>query len=247
MISYLRKNPTATYLQIKKDTKIKTERIYPKLGLKEAYKNAGIPLSKNLSKRTRKQMFNEIIEFIKTNPTATTVQIKKELGIDIPKTFKTIKAAYEAAKIPYKPKIYISGCALPEIKNRAAKFEDLVLDILKKEGKIIKSVVTKEGKRADALWYFKNKKYVVEIKDYTKKKITDTDIKQILMYMISLNCKNGLLIHKYHKEKINKLNIKDYKIIILPFDKINQGNVVYPGRIIGSRPTDPGSNPGVPI
>lgn len=99
LINYLRKNPNATYRGIRQDTKIKVERLYPKNGMKSAYIKAGIQFSKSLQKRTREQMVNEVIEFIRSNACANTISIKKELRIDIPKIFGTISKAYKVAGI----------------------------------------------------------------------------------------------------------------------------------------------------
>ena len=93
LVRYIRNNPTATYKKIKEDTKIKVERVFPK-GMKDVYRAANIPFPKALRKRTKDQMLNEVIEFIRNNPTtANTVTIKRGLGIHISRTFKTIKKA----------------------------------------------------------------------------------------------------------------------------------------------------------
>jgi hypothetical protein len=51
---YIKNNSTCIYKNIKEDTKINIERIYP--GMKEVYMDAGVSLSKSLRKRDRKQI-----------------------------------------------------------------------------------------------------------------------------------------------------------------------------------------------
>lgn len=219
LFEYLRKNPNATYIQIKRDTKLKVERIFPR-SMKDAFIAAGIPLSKSLRKRSRDQMLKEVIEFIGNNPHANTITIKKELGIDIPKTFKRIKEAYKVAGVEYIPNISVGGTALPEIRLRAINFEDEVTNFLGNKGKVIRKVKLKRKKQVDALFYYQTERYVIEVKNYIRKKITFSDIKQTLSYMKELNCKNGLIIHTYPKDEIDVFNLEDYQIKIVPYSKL---------------------------
>lgn len=223
LLDYIRKNQNATYRQIRKDTKIKVERIFPGM-MKEAWKAAGVPFSKHLRKRTRSQLIKEVIECIKRNPTMNTVIIKKELGIDIPKVFGKIENAYKIAGVTYKPNINVVGIALPEIQLRANNFEKEVADFLRSKGRLRRNVKIYRNKRADALFYYKGRRYVIEVKNYIKKKLTFSDIKQVIGYMKALNCYNGVLIHSYNTAVIDNLSFGDYKIKIVPYKRLIQKN-----------------------
>lgn len=100
---YLRENPQATYKQIRKDTKIRLEREYKRgIGcMKEAYLDAGVPFSKFLRRRSRKQIIQEVIEFVKKNPNATVIEIQKQTNASVPKIFGSIKNVYEIAGLKY--------------------------------------------------------------------------------------------------------------------------------------------------
>lgn len=335
LIKYLRKNPIATYRQIKEDTKIKVERIYPKNSMRQAYLKAGIPFSKSLRKRTRKQMFEEVIKFIKKNPTATTVNIIKELGINIPRVFGTIVNAYSAAGIKYpryfskifynksdrmkdvikyiksnplasvveinknlklsthklfsnmnklyekagikyinghlkrtlkkrkliinyikenplatqweinkkcnthvqelfkggireayklarigypKERLIIYGAAKKNIRLSAKKFEDNIVRILKKYGRVKRSVKTKRG-IADVLFHKDDKKFIIEIKNFITKPISFSEIKQLYKYMVDLNYNKGILICKNPNKKKKVYIGKNNKIFILTINE----------------------------
>ena len=330
LVRYIRNNPTATYKKIKEDTKIKVERVLPK-GMKDVYRAANIPFPKALRKRTKDQMLNEVIEFIRNNPTtANTVTIKRGLGIHISRTFKTIKKAYNAAGVKYKypvnkgtrkerkqriieliksnpsitvveiykrshlkpynyfksvyhaynegsikkikreekrkqvinyiksntnstqRKINLScrthvqelfnrgifeaynkarvkypfsrlkkhGTTIKRIKDRANRFEETISNKLSAYGKVKRNVRTKRG-IADVILETKNKKIIVEIKDYRHKEISVSQVNQLNMYLEDVRCNFGLLIcHK--KPKRDYFTIGENKIFIISKEEINK-------------------------
>lgn len=221
--SYLRQHPNATCQQIRDEIRLRLERIYTNGNcVKNAYLDANIPFSKALNKRTKQQMKEQVIEYIKTHKNANTVSIKKDIGIDIPKTFKTIRKAYNDAGIEYNPSYDVSGSALTEIRKRSIRFENKIFTNLEKFGNLKRKVKTINKKEADGLLIYKNQRIIIEIKNYTKRNITFSEIKQIKGYMDCLECKKGLIIHSFNKnKKLKMININDSEIGVLHFDQIN--------------------------
>ncbi|MFH1840408.1 MAG: restriction endonuclease [Nanoarchaeota archaeon] len=217
--NYIKKNPNATYREIRKNTKLKVERLFPGC-MKGAYNAAGVPFSKHLSKRTKEEMLRTVIKFIKKNPSANTVIIKRELEIEIPKTFGRLKEAYRVAGVEHVPKIKVSGTAIPEIRMRSIDFENKVIKFLESKGKVKSKIRTKKGKQADALFYLGDKTYVIEIKNYVKKKITLSEIKQIIRYMEELNHKDGILVHSYDSDKVRYFSSRQFKVKVVSYKKL---------------------------
>jgi len=334
LLDYLQKNPEATHRQIKKNTKIKVERVFLR-GMKEAYEKAGIPFSKPLLKRDRRQQMREVLGYIRNNlgcslfeiqkktginiprllskvgltykkkkincprkkeeirgeiinlikmdPLLTCLEIDKKLGIDIHKYFKNMEEIYKRAGVEYieghkkclikkrievinylkdnilatqweinknchthiqeifkggireaytkanikypeeRRKIY--GAAKKEVKDRALKFEDEMIEILSRFGNIkkyfrIKNLV------ADAILKMNNKNYIVEIKDYRSKPITFSEVKQLNNYIENTpNCNDGLLVCRY-KGKKDKFYIGQNEIFIITKEDLLKGGVV---------------------
>jgi hypothetical protein len=221
--NYLKQNPTATYNQIRKDTKLKLERIYGKNCVKNAYLDAKIPFSKPLLKRTKTEMRKQTIKYIQNNPkTANTVTILKNINVNIPRTFGTIREAYKLAKVEYFPQYKIHGSALYKIRRRAVEFETNILTYLEKFGKVKKKIRLSNRKEVDGLLIYKNQKFVIEIKNYIKKNITLSEIKQLIGYMKYMNCRKGLIIHSYPKNKKSKrIKIKDLEITLIYHNQLN--------------------------
>ena len=65
--------------------------------MKEAYEAAGIPLSKNLTKRRKSLQKKDVINFIKLNPNSTVSEIQKKTSTNIPRLFGSITVAYNIA------------------------------------------------------------------------------------------------------------------------------------------------------
>ena len=100
IIEFLKKNPTATYKEIRKETKLHPERLF-KGGLKEAYNKAEIKPPRTFDKKTKEEKRKIIINYIKKNPTAGGHTIKKDTKINFQTIFKTTKELYESAGINY--------------------------------------------------------------------------------------------------------------------------------------------------
>jgi hypothetical protein len=112
------------------------------------------------------------------------------------------------------------GTALIEIKKRAKDFEKEISEKLVKYGSVNRYVKTRRGV-ADIVLERKNKKIVIEIKDYQQKEISISQVKQLNKYLEDLNCRVGLLIcHK--KSKKDKFIIGKNKIFILEKQELNK-------------------------
>lgn len=189
---YIHNNPQCTYLDIKRDTKIKIERIYK--NMKEAYKDAKIKLSRNLIKRDKVKQKIDAINFIKNNPLCTVTEIQNKTKINIIRLFGSIVNAYEAAGIKYSEKESTSGVVNPSVAERCHKFEKRIVKLLGNLGEVKPKIRTSVG-IVDCLFKYHGNIFVVEIKDFRgKNNITMFEIKQLIRYMDALNYRNGLLI-----------------------------------------------------
>ncbi len=184
-------HPNCTVLQIRKATKLKVERYYK--NLKEAYLDAGVPLSKNLTKRNLEEHRKQVIELIKNSEECTVPDIER-IGINIYRTFGSIKNAYLSAGVIYRKKEPKSGVIVPEIAQRAHNFEREVFDLLTNLGQVQRYVKTTEG-TVDCLLHTVSASYAVEIKDYrAKNNVGLYEFRQLVRYMKALNLENGMII-----------------------------------------------------
>ena len=214
---YIHNNANCTYRDIKRDTKIKIERIYR--NMKEAYKDANVKLSKNLTKRNIGEQKRDVLSFIKNNPVCTVTEIKNKTKVNVHRVLGSIVTAYEAAGIKYPEKEVTSGVMNPFVLERCNKFEKRIIKLLGNLGEIKPKVRTTAG-ITDCLFKYNNEVFVVEIKDFRgKNNITMFEIKQLVKYMRALNHKKGLLIcpkGSFPKRKNSrKLYIDDQIIKIL--------------------------------
>ena len=99
IIEFLKKNPNATYWQIRKEIKLHPERLFK--SLEEAYRLAGIKPPRTFARKTKDERKRIIIEYIKKHPTAGGQHIQKDTKIIIKNAFSNTKEAFETAGIPY--------------------------------------------------------------------------------------------------------------------------------------------------
>ncbi len=190
---FIKNNPNCTHKDIKKATKIKLERIYS--NMKEAFKNAGVSLTKNLTKRNRKEQIRDVIKFIKENPGCTVTDVYNKTGVTVQRVFGSILRAYELAGVEYPKREIKDGIRNPIVVKRCRDFEKETIKRLQRIGRVIPKFRLIDGKVIDAVLKINKKMYVVEIKDFrSRNNITMSQIKQVLNYMGSLNCKNGVII-----------------------------------------------------
>lgn len=212
---YIRNNPNCTYRNIRKGTKIKIERIYK--NMREAYKDAKVNLSKNLTKRNKKEQKRDAINFIQNNPFCSVTEIQNKAKVNVERIFGNIINAYKSAGIEYPKRETKDGVMNPSVIKRCNEFEKRIIKLLESLGKVNPKIRIPSG-IVDCLFEYKNKTFVVEIKDFRgKNNITMFELKQLVRYMKDLNCKKGLLIcpkESFPKRKnsrniyIGRLNIK---------------------------------------
>jgi len=189
---YIRNNPSCTYLDIRRDTKLKVERFFK--NMPDAYNAAGVKLPKRLRKRGTEGQKSSVINFIRHNTACSVPEIQKSTGVNVIRTFGSILHAYRAADVKYPKREVTSGVANPFVVERCNEYEKRVVQLLSSLGDVKAKVRTTAG-IVDCLFRYENKTYAVEIKDYRgANNITMHEIKQLIKYMQVLHCNNGLLI-----------------------------------------------------
>lgn len=222
--NYIRQNPTCRYEDIKRDTKIKIERFYK--NMRDAYESAGVPLTKNLTRRNKDKQKKDVISFIRNNQGCTVTEIQNNTGVCIPRTFGSILDAYSAAGVPYIKKDITRGVQNPFVVKRCREYEKKVVRILSRLGKVNYHVRTAAG-IIDCLLTYNDRTFVVEIKDFrSRNNITMSQLKQLARYMGALNCEYGLLIcpkQSFPKRKNTRnIQIHNRKITILSLEDLRR-------------------------
>ena len=162
--------------------------------MKEAYKDAGVKLSKNLTKRSKKEQKRDAINFIKNNPSCSVTEIQNRTKVNVERIFGSIIMAYKSASVDYPQRKIKDGVMNPSVIKRCNEFEKRVIKLLESLGEVKPKIRTSKG-IIDCLFIYKNNKYIVEIKDFRgKNNITMFELKQLMRYMKDLGCKKGLLI-----------------------------------------------------
>lgn len=226
IIRLVKENPLITISEIIKKTKTQPYNFFKSIN--EIYKEANTPAIKSRKKwKLKKQQ--EIIEYIKKNPLATQREINKACKTHIQQTFrKGIFEAYERAEIkfPYE-RLKLYGIGIKNIRNRAKTFENEIAIKLSGYGKVNRLVKTKRG-FADIIFERKDKKAIIEVKDYRNKDISISQINQLNKYLEDCECKLGFLIcHK--KPKKDKFLINKNKIFILNKEELNKIPIIMSG------------------
>jgi hypothetical protein len=219
IINLIKENPLITTQEIIK--KIKTQPYNFFKNVNEIYEIAGIPLV-NFREKWKLKKQQKVITYIKENPLATQREINKSCRTHVQNIFDNgIFEAFKKSKIEYPyERLKLYGIGLKEVRNRARIFEEKISRKLSRYGKINRLVKTKRG-FADILIERKNKKAVIEIKDYQKKEISIAEIKQLNNYLEDFKCCLGILIcHK--KPKKDTFLIGKNKIFVLTKDELDK-------------------------
>jgi len=222
IIKTIRENPYITIPELTKKTRTHPYRLFKNFN--EIYEKAGIQKI-NQGEKIKNRKRKDVINFIKGNNLATQREINKVCKTKVQEIFKKgIFEAYKKARVKYPfERLKLYGTALSEIKKRARDFEEQISVILSGYGKVNRLVKTKRGV-ADIILERKNKKIVIEIKDYQNKEVSFSQVKQLNKYLEDLNTNLGILIcHK--KPKKDKFIIGKNKVFILEkqeIDKINK-------------------------
>ncbi len=229
IIILIKENPLISVSEIVSKTKTNPYRLFKDIN--EIYKEAGIKTIKKEEKWKLKKQ-KEIIEFIKKNPLATQREINKSCNTHVQDLFdKGIFEAYERAgvKFPFE-RLKLYGIGIKKIRDRAKSFEDEIAIKLSGYGSVNKFVKTKRGV-ADIILERKNKKIIIEVKDYKNKEISISQIKQLNKYLEDINCNLGFLVcHK--KPKKDKFLIGKNKIFILEKQELKKIPEITDGLVI---------------
>ena len=114
IIEFLKKNPNATHLELKKNGLNHIERLF-KRGLGEAYDLAKIKIPRTFRRKNVKERRQEIIDYIKKHPQIGGQNIVRDTKINISSAFKSIKEAFEAANVEYEADItLLAQLAVPK-------------------------------------------------------------------------------------------------------------------------------------
>jgi hypothetical protein len=122
---------------------------------------------------------------------------------------------------------------LKRIRNRAKTFEEEIAIKLSGYGKVNRLVKTKRG-FADVILERKNKKVIIEIKDYKDKEISISQVMQLNRYLEDCECNLGFLIC-HNKPKKDKFLIDKNTIFILDKEELNQIPNLMDSGTIGQR------------
>jgi len=219
IINFIRENPLISLSEIIKQTKVNPYRFFKNMD--EIYTKAGIKNVKWSDKRILKKQI-KVIEFIKQNPLATQREINLGCKTHVQNTFKKgIFEAYEKAGVNFPfERLKLYGVGLEKIRNRAKTFEEEIAIKLSGYGKVNRLVKTKRG-FADVILERKNKKIIIEIKDYKDKDISISQVMQLNKYLEDCECNLGFLIC-HNKPKKDKFLIDKNTIFILDQEELNK-------------------------
>jgi Holliday junction resolvase len=99
IINYIKKNPNATYKDIRRYTKLHPERYFK--SLKDAFKKAGIKPPRTFDIKTREEKRRIIIDYIRKHPGVGGHTIAKKTKINPSNVFERMEEAYCLAGIRY--------------------------------------------------------------------------------------------------------------------------------------------------
>lgn len=219
VINLVKNKPETTFEDISKELKLNPFKLFRNFN--EIYRLADMKYISGTHKRALKKK-KIIIEYIQNNPSTTQREINKKCHTRIQGLFdKGIFGAYKEANIDFPfERLKLHGSAIDNIKQRANNFEGEIARKLSCYGTVSRLIPTKRGV-ADIILERKDKKIIIEVKDYLNKEISIHEIKQLNKYLEDCNCNIGFLIcHK--KPKKDKFLIGKNKIIVLGESEIDK-------------------------
>ena len=219
IIKMIQENPLTSIEEITKKVRTQPYKIFKNIN--EIYKEAGVnPIKKRDKWKLKKQQ--EVIKYLKKNPLATQREINKACKTHVQIIFKKgIFEAYDKAEIkfPYE-RLKLYGVGIKNIRERAKSFEDEMAIKLSGYGKVNRLVKTKRG-FADIILERKDKKIIIEIKDYKNKEISLSQVMQLNKYLDDCECNLGFLIC-HNKPKKDIFLIGKNKIFILEKEELKK-------------------------
>ena len=226
IIKIVRENSLISIDEITKKSRTQPYNLFKNMN--EIYKKAGVnPVKKRDKWKLKKRQ--EVIEYIKENPIATQREINKSCKTHVQLIFnRGIFEAYDKARIkfPYE-RLKLYGIGIKRIRERAKNFEDEMAIKLSGYGKVNRLVKTKRG-FADIILERKDKKAVIEIKDYQDKEISISQINQLNKYLEDVECTLGFLIC-HNKPKKDSFLMNKNKIFILDKEELDKIPIIMSG------------------
>lgn len=219
IIELIKGDPLITIPEIIEKTRTRIDNYFK--NMKEIYDKARIEfIGGHEKQRLRKKRL--VLEYINKNPLSTQREINKVCKTHVQEIFNDgIFEAYNLAGVnfPYE-RLSLYGAATKEIRKRSENFEDLISTKLQGYGRVNRLVKTKRG-FADIIFERKNKKAIIEIKDYRAKEISVSQVNQLLKYLEDCNCNLGVLIcHK--KPKKDRFLFGNNKIFVIEKSELNK-------------------------
>jgi len=192
IIAFVRNNPLSGVEEIGRLTRTHPYELFK--NIKAIYNEAGIPyLGKGIKRKLSKQ--EEIIRFIRNNRFATQREVNRACKAKVQEVFsKGIFEAYEKAGVNFPfERLNLHGAALKTIKDSAILFEEQIARGLSCYGSVKRLVKTQRG-IADIIFERKNKKVVLEIKDYKSHEISVSQVNRLNKYVDDIGCEIGFLV-----------------------------------------------------
>ena len=221
VIELIKKEPNTTIEEIREKLSINPYKIFKNIN--EIYKLAKIEEIPRHKKRALRKK-ETVLRYINNNPSATQREINKNCHTRIQGLFQEgIFGAYKKAGINFPfERLKLHGSAINEVKQRANNFEEEIAKKLSCYGNVLRLVKTKRGV-ADIILERKDKKIIIEVKDYLNKEISIHEIKQLNKYLEDFNTEIGFLIC-HTKPPKDKFLIGKNKIIII--EAHNLGKII---------------------
>ena len=218
VVKLVKQNILITSDEIMAITKTHLYRLFKNMD--EVYMLAGANIKKGSKRKLKKRL--EIIKFIKLNPFATQREINKSCKTHVQLTFdRGILEAYELAEVNYPyERLKVHGAVIKDIRGRAKSFEEDVANRLQGYGSVNRLVKTSSG-FADIILERKNKKTIIEVKDYLAHEISVSQIKQLNRYLEDCNIHVGFLVCRKKPSK-DKFLIGKNTIYILTIEELNK-------------------------
>jgi predicted HTH transcriptional regulator len=219
ILEMIKDNPNSTIQELSKATKTNLYHLFKNLD--EVYDKAGVKRI-GLGKKRKIRKKEEIIRFIQKNTLATQREINKNCKTKVQEIFDYgIFEAYKQAEVNYPyERLKVHGSAVKEIKRRAKQFEEVIAVKLSGYGHVNRLVKTSRG-IVDIIFERKDKKAIIEVKDYLIKEISFSEVKQLNKYLEDCDCNLGFLIC-HNKPQKDRFLIGKNKIILLSEFELNQ-------------------------
>lgn len=219
ILETIRKNPTMNFVEL---SRVLNMSIYHHFhDIRQLYREAGVKyLGKGIKRKIKKQ--NMVIEFIKKNPLATQREINRACETKIQELFDGgIFTAYKSANVRFPfERLTIHGIAIKDVRDSAVRFEKEIAQKLSGFGTVNRLVKTKRG-FADIILERKNRKIVIEVKDFKTHEISISQINQVNKYLEDIGSTLGFLVCN-KKPKKDTFLIGKNKIIVLQSEELGK-------------------------